>query len=66
MARKTEKTIEIVLDCIKNTVDVEAKGYPNNTCSLDVNALLEELGKVMRKRMKRDNKDQTVTRVQRT
>ena len=63
MAKK--RKIIIDFDFVNNTINAEADGYDGNTCSLDINAIMKEIGVVTSRKMKRPTKKKNVFRVQR-
>lgn len=63
---KNGKTIVVNFNLIEGTIDAEASGYEGNACSLDVNAILKEIGNITQRKMKPRTKDQNVSRIQRS
>ncbi len=60
------KEITIDFDFVEGKIQAEASGYTGNSCSLDVNQVLKEIGAVLSRKMKRDSKQRKVLRNQRT
>ncbi len=64
---KNAKTITLDFDFVEGKIHAEADGYEGNSCSLDVNEVMKDIGVVLSRRMKKDtSKDRKVFRVQRT
>jgi len=60
----SKKTIEITFDFVTGGISAEASGYVGNACSLDINEVMKDLGKITRRRMKKDDKARKVARTQ--
>jgi len=60
------REIKIDFDFVTGTISAEASGYKGNACSLDVNQVMQSIGVVLNRRMKKDDKDRKVLRHQNT
>jgi hypothetical protein len=60
------REIEIDFDFVTGTISAEASGYKGNACSLDVNQVMQSIGVVLNRKMKKEDKDRKVLRHQNT
>ena len=61
-----KKKIEIKFDFVTGEISLESSGFKGNACSLDVNNIMKKIGKVTKRKMKRNDKDRKVLRHQKT
>ena len=52
-----KKKIEIEFDFVTGKVNLEASGFKGNACSFDVNSIIGHIGKITKRKMKKDDKE---------